>query len=100
MARATSVLTPNTSVSGATSRASRQTRRQSPSSCTVTSLNGASLEEALQEIDNPEVLCVAGDIPYSAVLDEDEAVAIRQLLHKKRLGRGFYKQNQPRGKGR
>ena len=62
------------------------------------------VDEALQHSSNPDVAFVAGDLPDDVVSHEDEAVAflanygqIRQYLHKKRLGRGYFRGE---GKGR
>ena len=62
------------------------------------SFNEGVLEDALQSIDDPEILWVAGDLREDIILEEDEAVAIlanygqvRNYLHKKQLGRGFFK---------
>ena len=60
------------------------------------------LEEALHEVNNPEVIYVASDIPDDCVLEEDDAVAIfanygqvRRFLHKKKLARGYHKVSAP-----
>ena len=56
------------------------------------------LAEAQKHADDPDVLYVAGDIPEDVILSEDEAVAIlanygqvMNFLHKKQLGRGFFR---------
>ena len=58
----------------------------------------------MPDLDNPDVIYVAGDLEDDVVLSEDEAIAIlanygrvRQYLHKKALGRGFHKYPPPGG---
>ena len=60
------------------------------------------LLEALPHLENQEIVYVAGDLDEGYLFDEDEAVAIfanygqvRQYLHKKALGRGFFKPSTP-----
>ena len=57
------------------------------------------------DADNLDYVCLAGDIGDEEVLEEDQAVAIlanygqvRKYLHSKRLGRGFYRAQAPKGK--
>ena len=59
--------------------------------------DGKVLENAIAESTDPEIIYVSGDMPEDVVLSEDEAVAIlanygqvRQYLHQKRLGRGYF----------
>ena len=59
--------------------------------------DGKVLENAIAESKDPEIIYVSGDMPEDVVLSEDEAVAIlanygqvRQYLHQKRLGRGYF----------
>ena len=55
------------------------------------------LQEALDCIDDVDILYVSSDLPGMVLLDEDEAVAIyanysqvRKYLHKKQIGRGYF----------
>ena len=63
-------------------------------------------EDAIQHVDDEDAVPVAGDVPEDVILEEDEAVAIfanygqvRQYLHERKLGRGFFRQ-QPPSKGK
>ena len=65
------------------------------------------LEEMLPYLDDPEVVYVAGDLPDDILLDEDETVAIlanygqvRNYLHKKTVGRGFFQPRAPSAGGK
>ena len=58
-----------------------------------------------QDADNPDVVWLAGDYGDDEILEEDTAVAIlanygqvRKFLHSKRLGRGCYRAQAPKGK--